>query len=864
MAKKFGRKLTKLEKKQVNELKKKKSDALHTKKKVATTMDWCQIDTVSDDCIILKKGKSKYWVKGIKLHPHNIFMDDPATQARLIDKLRICLNKCPGEIFYSFVQNPVNVDDHLAELLDKDRQEDDLVVQNMIQADFEKTAWFQEQFKELEFFIMIRDHDPQNLEKRFLDLETEWRAAGFLPRLLNKRDYYNYIEYCFENPLINDYYFSRGMFSSLNQEYLLNEDNELVLQDDTEEFEDYGDPIVNFATSERIKKSRLVPTAFSQKSDHLLIGDKVVGCTLVTALPKTFQLGLLCDYVNNPKIKLFMRTDLLDMNLSMLLKRDYQEKMDEYRKTRDPSRKATLEAELQSLQAYIDETVRNNDRTWNVTIVFEIYADDLKELTSMRKDLKQHLNAHDFKVTHLKFMQESLYRYVNPLFVDCRLPSTIQENLGVPLPSDGVAGLYPYVFETLKDKKGFLFGYEMQNGGIILFNPFYYLDQVRESQVTQRVSGNSIVVGTTGAGKTTAMNLIIRWFIMNKIKLIWICPENKNRYLTRRYKGTFIELGQKGNIINIFDLKPSSSEEDDDESKMWDTELAIYNVIEDINQVLKLLYPQIDDDTLSLVGDIAIRAYAKVGICQNADGTWTPFKHLGYKDMPTFTDFNECILERIEEVKKEGSSGCELELLNDLKLKMVRILKEWSVYLNGHTSIHFEDEERQIISFGTKVLFNKTKELREAMYHILFQFAWSLCLNNSERTAFVQDEAHVTILEGTTAKLLSQFYRRARKYNTVMVMGTQEPRDFADDRVLTEGKAIFNNSVYKLIMKLELDAVNDVSKLVPLNDNERILIQAFQQGEGLFVAGNRRIPIKVLVTPTEKEEMGIRDNVSNG
>ena len=37
---------------------------------------------------------------------------------------------------------------------------------------------------------------------------------------------------------------------------------------------------------------------------------------------------------------------------------------------------------------------------------------------------------------------------------------------------------------------------------------------------------------------------------------------------------------------------------------MWDTELAIFNVIEDVNQVLSFLYPGISEDTLTITGSM--------------------------------------------------------------------------------------------------------------------------------------------------------------------------------------------------------------------------------------------------------------------
>ena len=91
-----------------------------------------------------------------------------------------------------------------------------------------------------------------------------------------------------------------------------------------------------------------------------------------------------------------------------------------------------------------------------------------------------------------------------------------------------------------------------------------------------------------------------------------------------------------------------------------------------------------------------------------------------------------------------------------------------------------------------------------------------------------------------------------------MIAGTQQPGDFADERIITHGKAIFNNAVYKITMHLDKDDCADIGKLVRLNYNEIDLIQRFTQGDALFVCGNRRIPIHVLATDRELAEMGMR------
>ena len=393
---------------------------------------------------------------------------------------------------------------------------------------------------------------------------------------------------------------------------------------------------------------------------------------------------------------------------------------------------------------------------------------------------------------------------------------------------------------------------------MIFFDPFFWLHEHEEAVQLQRLNGNIIVVGKSGSGKSTTMSLIIRDMIMNKTRIVWIDPVNKNQALTKRYGGTYIVWGRRENIINIFDLKRISTDEDEtDDSIMYDTELAINNVTSDVNQVLQYLYPQISDDTLTVTGDIVIRAYDKVGVVRDEEGKYPSFQYLTAEDMPTFTTFNECLQERITEIKSDPSQKKELDLLMDLSVKMRRIINEWGIFFDGHTSVKYSDSARQIISFGTKMLFNAPVNLRTALNHIMFKFSWDLCLDNVDESAFIIDEAHMLILEGQTAEMVAQFYRRARKYHTVMIAGTQQPGDFADERIITHGKAIFNNAVYKMIMHLDKDDCTDIKKLVRMNSNETDLIQRFSQGDALFVCGNRRIPINVFATNNELHEMGM-------
>ena len=120
------------------------------------------------------------------------------------------------------------------------------------------------------------------------------------------------------------------------------------------------------------------------------------------------------------------------------------------------------------------------------------------------------------------------------------------------------------------------------------------------------------------------------------------------------------------------------------------------------------------------------------------------------------------------------------------------------------------------------------------------------------------EEAHVLLADKNTlgAEFLAQVQRRSRKYNTGTIIITQQPTDFASPEVIVHGKAIFDNASYYMVMGLRKQAVEDLSKLIDLNEQEKDSIKRFNQGEALFVCGARRMKINVVATAQELDSFG--------
>lgn len=194
--------------------KKEKKQALKKKKEMATTLDWMDIIEIKNACIYLKDG---YMVKGIRLQPRNIFLDTAQVQSHIINNIRVALNKITFRIYWGFVFTPVEIDDHLAALLTELDSEDDPVLKSMIENDLEKAYWFIESHRELEFFLFIKEDDERELQKKMDILISEITRAGFSVKELDDQNFSDYLAYVHENSLINDYYYSRGIFSCLQE-----------------------------------------------------------------------------------------------------------------------------------------------------------------------------------------------------------------------------------------------------------------------------------------------------------------------------------------------------------------------------------------------------------------------------------------------------------------------------------------------------------------------------------------------------------------------------------------------------------------------------------------------------------------------
>jgi hypothetical protein len=83
------------------------------------------------------------------------------------------------------------------------------------------------------------------------------------------------------------------------------------------------------------------------------------------------------------------------------------------------------------------------------------------------------------------------------------------------------------------------------------------------------------------------------------------------------------------------------------------------------------------------------------------------------------------------------------------------------------------------------------------------------------------------------------------------MVASQNVIDFLDPAIARHGQAVLDNPSYKLLLAQGDKDLEALTKMMNLTEAEAELLQSAKRGEGLLVAGNQRIHIKIESAPYE-------------
>ncbi|MDD2377211.1 MAG: DUF87 domain-containing protein [Bacilli bacterium] len=586
-------------------------------------------------------------------------------------------------------------------------------------------------------------------------------------------------------------------------------------------------------------KSQIAPKGLEFKSADFIISDKFATILTVISYPKIISPGYLASLTSMSGIKVVAKHIPLPFSvISKMLNKEIADLKQRYQTENDRTIQERIRQDYESLEYFISMLASSQSKIYDFQMHIMITADSQDQLISKKMQVKNYLEAMEMKAFPLRFEQESVLKSIIPIYPK----QPIEDRIGTPIPAPTLAAMYPFIFDSIKDPGlAALLGVDF-SGGVILFNQFLY--QIKKEH--NRNNANLIILGTSGSGKSTAAKLMLRSHIRNDYQIIAIDPEGELEDMARMYGGDFIDLGKGGEygMINPLEVVLDADEEELQQGLGY---TVLTRTLQTIKAFFKYYDPTATEDVINIFSEVVQETYRRFNISFESD-----FSKFTSKDYPTMKDVYATIRGKILSMPEKSH---EKDILEKLELKVRPIVKELKYYFDGHTTISPKSE---FIVFNIRELMNAETNIKNALFFNVLKYAWGLTLNKSLNTVLMIDEAHVLLSGNNTlgADFLAQVQRRARKYNTGTIIITQQPTDFSDPSVITQGKAIFDNASYYIVMGLKKQAVEDLSKLIDLNDNEKESIKKYNQGEALFVCGSRRMRINIVATEQELDSFG--------
>ena len=586
-------------------------------------------------------------------------------------------------------------------------------------------------------------------------------------------------------------------------------------------------------------KSEIAPKGIYFRPTDFMLGDKYYTIMTIVGYPRSIFPGYLSDITNIPGVRLAIKHIPIDFEiLRKMLNKEIADLKVRYQQEKDQTAQERIRQDYESLEQFISMLASTNARIFDFQMHLMISSDTKDGLELTKIQVRNYIDALGMRGVSLMFEQEKALKSIIPIFP----AQDIEKRVGIPLPSVTIAGMYPFVFDSVKDPgTGTLLGMD-RSGGVILYNQFLY--QIKNEN--NRNNANIIILGTSGSGKSTAAKLLLRTHLRNSLKVVCIDPEGELSEMVKMMKGDFIDLGKGGDfgMINPLEIVVDVDEQEISEGLGY---TVLTRTLQQLKAFMKYYNPSIEEDVLTLFSEVVQDTYKRFKIDYDTD-----FTKLSRADYPTFDDVYATIKGRLLSMT---DATHERDIMERLELKVRPLIKELRYYFTGHTTLQIDSD---FIVFNIKELMNSDENIKNALFFNILKYAWGLCLDKDINTVMMVDEAHV-LLSGHNelgAEFLSQIQRRARKYNTGTIIITQQPTDFAAPNLIIHGKAIFDNAATYLIMNLRKQAVEDLAKLIDLNETEMERIKYYNQGDGLLICGNRRMNMSVIATQEELDSFG--------
>ena len=556
----------------------------------------------------------------------------------------------------------------------------------------------------------------------------------------------------------------------------------------------------------------IAPSSLEIHSSHFRIGTKYGRTMYIYGYPRELYTGWLSGLINIDQvidISMFVYPVETEVVLNNLRKKVTQLEADmsinsEKGRTRDPAK----EAALQDAEELRDQLQVGSERFFRYGLYVTMYADSLEELGFVQHSLETLFGQQLVYTKTAASQQEQGLNSTIPQMAD---QLQIRRNMN----TGAISTSFPFTSADLTQEKGVLYGINMHNNGLVIFDR-YSLE-----------NANMVVFAKSGAGKSFTVKLEALRSMMLGADILIIDPENEYQKLSDAVGGSYIRLSLSSDTrINPFDL-PRVIDSDEADDALRANLVTLHGLLRLMlggsqmaanGQVMAGLTPAEEAD----LDQGLIDTYARVGI------TSDPLTHNSVP--PTISDLYDTLLHM-------GGTGPQLAQ---------RLRK----YTSGTFAGIFSQQSNIDIN-NNMVVFNirdLEDELRPVAMYIVLSHIWNITRTVQRKRMLIVDEAWQLMKYDDSANFLFSLAKRARKYFLGLTTITQDVEDFMGSKM---GRAIVANSSMQLLLKQSSSAVDVLSDVFKLTEEERKRLANFPVGQGLFFAGQNHVHIQIIASETE-------------
>ncbi|MFH1509583.1 MAG: DUF87 domain-containing protein, partial [Candidatus Nealsonbacteria bacterium] len=462
---------------------------------------------------------------------------------------------------------------------------------------------------------------------------------------------------------------------------------------------------------------------------------------------------------------------------------------------RDPA----LETAYQDIETLRTKLQTAQERMFKFGLYLTVYGKEEKDLKDIEVTLRSILESRLIYIKPALYQQKEGFNSTAPYGLD-------QLSVHTSMDTGALSSTFPFVSSDLSSNEGILYGINMHNNSLVLFDRF------------SLENANSIVFAKSGSGKSYAIKLEILRSLMLGVDIIILDPENEYQALSDAVGGSFLSMSLSSeNHINPFDLPiPREDEKPAD---------VLRSNIINLVGLLRIMFGGLNPEEDAILDRALTETYASKDITPESDpSVWE-------EKIPLMSDFEDVL---------KGMDGA------DSLVKRVRKFTQgtFANFFNNYTNLSMDNS---FVVFGIR---DMEDELRPMAMFIIMRYIWNKVRSKLKKRILVVDEAWWIMQTEDGASFLYGICKRARKYWLGVTTITQDVNDFMKS---SYGKPIITNSSLQLLMKQSSATIDTLQKTFNLTDGEKMTLLQAEVGQGIFFAGQKHVVIKVMASYAEDQ-----------